>query len=235
MNRERNRSWNIKNYRAIENAVTIDIERDKIVPLIGANESGKTTILQAVYAFDYANDKEFEGRHLKNLRNFYNPKNKEDAQVSAVINIKKEEFLNCISNEQLRNKYSSIEDFTEIKITRNLLKLKYEVSIIENEDDLKFVIDALDNAFMMKDYNPEDRYFDAVIVYECELSDEETLRLKFLELFNKNQFDQEIAKKGKMDVYLVDDEFTIELLKEYDNDKLHDDKDVLELLEDYKD
>ena len=60
----------IENYRAIENAVTIDIERDKIVPLIGANESGKTTILQAVYAFDYANDKEFEGRHLKNLRNF---------------------------------------------------------------------------------------------------------------------------------------------------------------------
>ena len=105
----------IENYRAIEKAVTIDIERDKIVPLIGANESGKTTILQAVYAFDYANDKEFEGRHLKNLRNFYNPKNKEDAQVSAVINIKKEEFLNCISNEQLRNKYSSIEDFTEIK------------------------------------------------------------------------------------------------------------------------
>ena len=129
----------IENYRAIENAVTIDIERDKIVPLIGANESGKTTILQAVYAFDYANDKEFEGRHLKNLRNFYNPKHKEDAQVSAVINIKKEEFLNCISNDQLRNKYSSIEDFTEIKITRNLIKLKYEVSIIENEDDANLI------------------------------------------------------------------------------------------------
>ena len=119
-------------------------------------------------------------------------------------------------------------------VTRLFIPKVSNLNIIENEDDLKFVIDALDNAFMMKDYNPDDRYFDAVIVYECELSDEETLRLKFLELFNKNQFDQEIAKKGKMDVYLVDDEFTIELLKEYDNDKLHSDEDVLELLEEYK-
>ena len=30
----------IENYRAIENPITIDIEKDKIVPLIGTNESG---------------------------------------------------------------------------------------------------------------------------------------------------------------------------------------------------
>ncbi len=129
----------IENYRAIENPITIDIEKDKIVPLIGTNESGKTTILQAIFAFDYANDKEFEGRHLKNLRNFYNPKNKESAQVSAVINIKKEEFLNCISNEKLRNKYSSLEDFNEVKITRDLIKFKYKVSVIDNEEDANLI------------------------------------------------------------------------------------------------
>lgn len=56
----------IKNYRAITNPIEIDIKKNKLVPLIGTNESGKTTILQAIYAFDYANDKEYESMILFN-------------------------------------------------------------------------------------------------------------------------------------------------------------------------
>jgi len=35
----------IKNYRAIEDPIEINIKKNKLVPLIGANESGKTIIL----------------------------------------------------------------------------------------------------------------------------------------------------------------------------------------------
>ena len=129
----------IKNYRAIEGPIEININKNKLVPLIGTNESGKTTILQAIFAFDYANDKEYEGRHLQELRNFYNPQCKDSAIISAEISIKKNDFLNCISNEELRNKYSTIDKFSEIVISRNLETKEYSVSIIDDENDGKMI------------------------------------------------------------------------------------------------
>ena len=129
----------IKNYRAIEGPMEIDIKKNKLVPLIGANESGKTTILQAIFAFDYANDKEYEGRHLKELRNFYNPQSKETATIEAEIAIKKADFLNCISDEAMRSKYSDIPNFSEIVISRNLDTKEYSVNIINDENDGKII------------------------------------------------------------------------------------------------
>ena len=129
----------IRNYRAIEGPMEINIKKNKLVPLIGANESGKTTILQAIFAFDYANDKEYEGRHLKELRNFYNPQNKEPATIEAEISIKKSDFLNCISDENLRNKYVDIPNFSEIIISRNLDTKEYNIPIIENIEDSKII------------------------------------------------------------------------------------------------
>lgn len=129
----------IKNYRAIEGPLEIDISKSKLVPLIGANESGKTTILQAIYAFDYANDKEYEGRHLTELRNFYNPQSKAIATIEAEISIKKDDFLNCISDEVLRNKYADIPNFAEITIARNLDSKEYSVSVIQDENDGKII------------------------------------------------------------------------------------------------
>lgn len=129
----------IKNYRAIEGPIEINIKKNKLVPLIGTNESGKTTILQAIFSFDYANDKEYEGRHLQELRNFYNPQCKEAPIISAEISIKRSDFINCISNEELRNKYSGINTFTEIIISRNLETKDYSVSIIDDEEDGKII------------------------------------------------------------------------------------------------
>lgn len=129
----------IKHYRAIEGPIEINIRKNKLVPLIGTNESGKTTILQAIFAFDYANDKEYEGRHLKELRNFYNPQSKEFATIEAEISIKKSDFLNCISDENLRNKYSGIPNFSEIIISRNLDNKEYSVSVIEDAEDGKII------------------------------------------------------------------------------------------------
>lgn len=62
-------SFEIKNYRAISSLV---VQLDaKLIPLVGINECGKTTILQAIYSFDNTNDAEYEGRHLESIQNLY--------------------------------------------------------------------------------------------------------------------------------------------------------------------
>ena len=55
-------SFDIKNYRAIS-GLTVKLDA-KLIPLVGINECGKTTILQAIYSFDYINDEEYAGQHL---------------------------------------------------------------------------------------------------------------------------------------------------------------------------
>ena len=61
----------IKNYRGIVGPLTIDIERDHLIPIVGVNESGKTTILHAILAFDHYNDKQNDGMHIKDAQNLY--------------------------------------------------------------------------------------------------------------------------------------------------------------------
>ncbi len=62
----------IRNYRAITGPLVIDLDKKSLVPIIGINESGKTTILHAIYAFDCFNDKFNEGgRHLEDTVNLY--------------------------------------------------------------------------------------------------------------------------------------------------------------------
>lgn len=127
--------FTIRNYRAITDSIEINVKNNKLVPLIGANESGKTTILQAIYAFDYANDKEYEGRHLADLRNFYNPQSKEPAIIEAEISISKKDFLNCIGQEEVRLRYNDLANFSSVLITRNLETKKYSISVIDNIED----------------------------------------------------------------------------------------------------
>ncbi len=55
----------IENYRAINKKLIIDLEK-RIIPLVGINECGKTTILQAIFCFDSSNDNEYSGKHLEN-------------------------------------------------------------------------------------------------------------------------------------------------------------------------
>ena len=47
--------YRVQNYKAI-NDTTVKLNYS-INPVIGVNESGKTSILQAILAFDYKNDK----------------------------------------------------------------------------------------------------------------------------------------------------------------------------------
>ena len=64
----------IRNYRAIKGPLNVNVKDRRLIPIVGINECGKTTILQAIYCFDYTNDKEYKGRHLENIKNLYEQK-----------------------------------------------------------------------------------------------------------------------------------------------------------------
>lgn len=65
-------SFSVDNYRGISSPVTISLKKQSLYPIIGINESGKTTILHAMFAFDYFNDKLNDGgRHLNDVGSLY--------------------------------------------------------------------------------------------------------------------------------------------------------------------
>jgi len=96
----------IQNYRAIKETLTVDIS-SRIVPLVGVNECGKTTILQAIFCFDYINDKENGGYHLQNIENLYSTVSVGDCIISAEIECKRDELNNCVQ-KALRKKEKAL-------------------------------------------------------------------------------------------------------------------------------
>lgn len=74
----------LKNYKAIEN-VEVNLSRN-VIPLIGVNESGKTSILHGILAFDKDKDHVIDGEHLL-VKNKYltNTKQKACELVAGVL------------------------------------------------------------------------------------------------------------------------------------------------------
>ena len=48
--------FTIDGYRGIVEPLTIKIKEGSPIALVGFNESGKSTIIDAIYAFDFEND-----------------------------------------------------------------------------------------------------------------------------------------------------------------------------------
>lgn len=126
----------ISNYRAITGPLEVDVQRRSLTPIIGINESGKTTILHAIFAFDNANDElNQDGRHLKDTNNLYKT-NPPQATVQAEVELNREELL-----DELGSLAESQEDSkrwvattkkkhplpTSILITRNIATKAYLV------------------------------------------------------------------------------------------------------------
>jgi predicted ATPase len=76
----------LSKYKSISKPITIDFKCG-LIPIIGENECGKTTILKGIFAFDYFNDKLTDGDHLMNVKNQYNPADSEPAKISAIISL----------------------------------------------------------------------------------------------------------------------------------------------------
>ena len=84
------KSFRIQNYKAIKD-LEIELDEQRLTPIIGLNETGKSTILQAIFAFDYYNDSQYNSEfiNLDYIRNRYN--DKENPIIEAEIeNIEKE-------------------------------------------------------------------------------------------------------------------------------------------------
>lgn len=80
------KDFTINNFKGIEN-VSINLDKDDLVLLLGLNESGKTTILRAIETFDYLNDPDSEDNKtfFKNIRNKSDINSNKPATITATI------------------------------------------------------------------------------------------------------------------------------------------------------
>ena len=77
------KKFQINQYKGINGPLDVDISKNRLIPLVGINECGKTTILKAIFCFDYINDKAYGGAHLERLENLYSSKSGEKPRISA--------------------------------------------------------------------------------------------------------------------------------------------------------
>lgn len=120
--------FTISNYRAIEGPLIIDLKRTSLIPLVGINECGKTTILQAIYCFDYINDSEYDSKHINNTLNLYKTVDI-DPIVSADISLKYSELFEGLETA----KYNLIAEIEEEK-DEIVKKVENETEV--EEDDM---------------------------------------------------------------------------------------------------
>ncbi|HET7306783.1 MAG TPA: AAA family ATPase [Gammaproteobacteria bacterium] len=106
------RKFHITGYRAIRDT-KIEFSKNQLIPIIGINESGKTSILQAILAFDKSKDKANGGRHLE-----YKDKYQigmQDCVIRAHIQLRDEdEVAEIISALALR---SDTREYLDRKLT----------------------------------------------------------------------------------------------------------------------
>ena len=131
------KKFTIHNYRAITGPLEIAVERRTLTPIVGVNESGKTTILHAVFAFDFYNDQFNDGgRHLKDTSNLYRASSP-PATISADISIDKSELTSVLKDAEKTNaafkpqldKIKRQRGWpTEIIVTRNINTLLYSLN-----------------------------------------------------------------------------------------------------------
>ena len=77
------KSFRIINYKAIKDLV-IEVNKPNLTPIIGLNETGKSSILQAIFAFDFFNDNQYNGEFI-NIDYIQNKYNKENPKIENEI------------------------------------------------------------------------------------------------------------------------------------------------------
>jgi len=135
----------IEKYKAITHPVEINVTKDKLFPIIGINECGKTTILQGIFAFDFSNDS-FSStvRHLSDVNNLYDAKSNE-AKISSLIRISKKEIKDVLSD--LEKEYRAIiggsvsGDTRDVdliaKAKNDIVKIRQAIKAKPDEFDIK--------------------------------------------------------------------------------------------------
>lgn len=114
-------SFTIHEYRGITQPIHIDLTKSPIIPLIGVNECGKTTILQAIFALDEHNDK--LGTQLRDVQNLYSFK-EGDPRVSACIQASQEALWEALSY-RLSSRQADVKDLVDS------LDAEFETSLVK--------------------------------------------------------------------------------------------------------
>lgn len=113
--------------------MVIEIDKQSLLPIIGVNESGKTSILQAIFTFDEINDGFNDGRHLTDVEDLYST-SPLPPMVSADLLIPHYRLKLVLENLGVTtrtittwlNRLST--NPLELRVTRDLLKKQYSVS-----------------------------------------------------------------------------------------------------------
>ncbi len=82
----------IYHYKGITTKIEIDVTKQSIIPIIGVNEAGKTSILEGILAFDKFNDQTNNGKHLIGIENYYDPTDDAPSVVGSEISINQNEL-----------------------------------------------------------------------------------------------------------------------------------------------
>ncbi len=119
------RNFKIENFKGINN-VSINLVKDDLVLLLGLNESGKTTILKAIEAFDYLNDldKSYNSSFFKDMRNKSDVNSNKSARITATIELDEELTIGHLKNIITRNKLSEQQVLNIEGLLRELNSLK---------------------------------------------------------------------------------------------------------------
>jgi ABC-type Na+ transport system ATPase subunit NatA len=126
------KKFSIDHYRAVDRAeVPVG---NRLIPLVGINESGKTSILQAILTFDRVSDGYGGSNHL-DFKNKY-VVGEHDCIITADVTIDSDKDLNSISkdlnlsrgNDLLKELENIYKSKGSISIHRNLKTKKYSVS-----------------------------------------------------------------------------------------------------------
>ena len=113
--------FNIYAYKGIKSLVAIDLSTNSLIPIIGVNECGKTTILEALLCFDSHNDNNYNQRHIEHIQNLYSNKS-EKIVISAVIEYKTKELAS-----QILSFLDKEMDFEEAEIEEDQKLEKFEL------------------------------------------------------------------------------------------------------------
>ena len=245
--------FTIENYKGISGPLDVDLHKTSLMPIIGVNECGKTTILQAIFSFDYFNDSFNKTiRHLEDVHNLYTTESK-TPKISAVIEITDDEIKETL--KQLKEKDSALDskvrsytrllkDFSGVVlISRDLKEKQYNIdyekfidgefnntlaeAIIKKLPYILFFDDFRDNIeekIEIKSSNNEMSGWLAIVDRLFRTADE---NFNILELPNKE------GRARKTTLAKVNKILNDTLTKEWQNFRL-DDKDALKIKVDYE-
>ena len=167
----------INSYRGIDGPIEISVDKAKLVPIIGVNESGKTTILKAIFSFDRFNDDANSTiKHLDETLNLYKASPRPPL-ISAKISSTKQDLYDALNGikaipgikqlPEFASYLSCIETYKnlvrrnykgELLLYRNLSTKKYGVSKLFDKHKNEFIIDAFVQQLMA--HLPYILYFD---------------------------------------------------------------------------